>query len=67
MDFIDDANECNEQLMSITIAETRRGLEGIGAEECEDCGEPIPDARRRACPSCTRCVRCQAEFERMAS
>lgn len=30
---------------------------------CEDCGEEIPEARRRAVPGCARCVRCQTEFE----
>lgn len=26
---------------------------------CEDCGEPIPEPRRRASPGCTRCIECQ--------
>jgi phage/conjugal plasmid C-4 type zinc finger TraR family protein len=34
------------------------------ALECEDCGETIPEARRRAVPGCTRCVACQGELER---
>lgn len=37
---------------------------GEGPRECEDCGEPIPEARRQAVPGCTRCVRCQEKFER---
>jgi phage/conjugal plasmid C-4 type zinc finger TraR family protein len=35
-----------------------------GAEACLDCGEPIPEARRRAVPGCVRCVACQGEQER---
>ncbi len=27
--------------------------------ECEDCGEPIPEARRKAVPGVSRCVACQ--------
>ena len=34
---------------------------GEGAEECEDCGEPIPIGRRRALPSTRTCVQCQSE------
>lgn len=29
--------------------------------ECEECGEPIPEARRRAVPGVRLCVVCQAE------
>lgn len=31
--------------------------------ECEDCGEAIPEARRKAVPGCTRCVDCQQALE----
>jgi phage/conjugal plasmid C-4 type zinc finger TraR family protein len=31
---------------------------------CIDCDKPIPEARRRAVPGCTRCINCQTEFER---
>lgn len=29
-------------------------------ENCEDCGEPIPDRRRAALPGVQTCIRCQA-------
>ena len=32
---------------------------GPGRLECEDCGEPIPAARRAALPGVRRCVACQ--------
>jgi phage/conjugal plasmid C-4 type zinc finger TraR family protein len=32
---------------------------GAARETCEDCDEPIPEARRRAVPGVRRCVRCQ--------
>ena len=30
---------------------------------CEDCGGPIPEARRKAVPGCTRCIVCQTYLE----
>ncbi|WP_191085656.1 TraR/DksA family transcriptional regulator [Roseococcus microcysteis] len=30
---------------------------------CEDCEEPIPELRRQALPSATRCIRCQSALE----
>ena len=33
-------------------------------EECEDCGDDIPEARRVAQPGVTRCIHCQELFER---
>jgi phage/conjugal plasmid C-4 type zinc finger TraR family protein len=33
---------------------------GESAEECDDCGEPIPKKRREALPGVRTCVACQA-------
>ena len=33
---------------------------GKSAEYCDECGEPIPDARRTAVPGVRTCVTCQA-------
>ena len=38
--------------------------QGESLESCEDCGEPIPEARRRAVPGVRRCRDCQAEADR---
>ena len=38
-------------------AETPRGE---SSEECDDCGEPIPKARRQALPGVRTCVACQS-------
>ncbi|HVY45630.1 MAG TPA: DksA/TraR family C4-type zinc finger protein [Minicystis sp.] len=32
---------------------------------CEDCGEAIPEGRRRALPGVRRCVPCQSEADRL--
>ena len=37
---------------------------GPSAEECEDCGEPIPAARRKALPGVRTCVACQSERDK---
>ena len=34
------------------------------AEECEECGDEIPEARRQAVPGCQLCVFCQEKLER---
>ena len=33
---------------------------GPGTEECVECGDAIPEARRKAVPGVTTCVGCQA-------
>ncbi|WP_373745979.1 TraR/DksA family transcriptional regulator [Neisseria dentiae] len=33
------------------------------AFECEECGDPIPEARRQAVPACRTCIACQQEIE----
>ena len=34
---------------------------GDGSDECDDCGEDIPTARRAALPGTRTCVSCQAK------
>jgi phage/conjugal plasmid C-4 type zinc finger TraR family protein len=33
---------------------------GDGAERCDECGDEIPEARRKALPGARTCVGCQA-------
>ena len=33
-------------------------------DECEECGDPIPAARRQAAPWATTCIECQQIYER---
>ena len=37
---------------------------GAGQIHCAECGEDIPEARRRALPGVRTCVTCQAERDR---
>jgi phage/conjugal plasmid C-4 type zinc finger TraR family protein len=39
---------------------------GESATSCEQCGEPIPEARRAALPGVRSCIRCQEEDDRAA-
>lgn len=39
---------------------------GESATECDECGEPIPEARRIALPGVRRCIACQAAAEKAA-
>lgn len=49
-----------DQSVADAVERARRALQGgAGREDCEDCGEPIPEARRRAVPGVRRCVACQ--------
>jgi len=36
---------------------------GESLTHCEDCGDPIPEARRLAVPGVRRCVACQSEAD----
>ena len=46
------------------IARARRQLrQGPGLEHCEECGAPIPLARRQAVPGVRLCVACQQALD----
>jgi phage/conjugal plasmid C-4 type zinc finger TraR family protein len=38
--------------------------DGESSTHCEECGEAIPEARRKAMPGVRYCVRCQSELEK---
>ena len=38
--------------------------EGESAEECDECGAPIPEARRKAIPGVRLCIDCQSAREK---
>ena len=42
----------------------RRGPQGESLTECADCGEAIPEARRKAVPGVKLCVDCASERDR---
>lgn len=40
-----------------------KGPVGPSAVECDECGDDIPEARRRAVPGVRRCVICQSQAD----
>ncbi|KFZ36660.1 hypothetical protein HR45_15325 [Shewanella mangrovi] len=40
---------------------------GESLHECEECGEPIPEARRQAIAGVRLCINCQAEHDKHAA
>ncbi|KMN37169.1 MULTISPECIES: TraR/DksA family transcriptional regulator [Chromobacterium] len=58
-DFFDRASELETEFREQAIARHYQQSEQTGYSHCEDCGDPIPSARRTVMPSCTRCVICQ--------
>ena len=45
-------------------AEKSAAAFAVSAYECEECGEPIPEARRAAVIGCRCCTECQQEIEK---
>lgn len=58
-DDIDVANDVILRAAEERTAAIRAQLQGEGQDWCDDCGEDIPQARRLALPSATRCTPCQ--------
>lgn len=38
--------------------------QGVSLQYCEECGETIPEARRRALPGVRLCITCQEEADK---
>jgi phage/conjugal plasmid C-4 type zinc finger TraR family protein len=62
--YLEQALELAQQRREAAIAAVRSKAQGAGQKDCEDCGEGIPLARRKAAPSAIRCIRCQTKFEK---
>lgn len=52
-----------EAIERMRLRNARRAL-GEAAEFCDECGEPIPQARRQAMPGVRLCVACQSGRDR---
>jgi len=67
-DDIDRAQTREAELLADALRDharhARKGLGAVSAQECGDCGEPIPEERRTAQPGCQFCVACQARAEK---
>lgn len=58
-DFADRASEREAEFLVEALAKHQPPSENTaGFSHCEDCGDPIPEAKRKAVRGCTRCVVC---------
>ena len=64
MDEADIANEYMERDLALRIAAARGKRQAMGPEECGQCGEPIPMARRQL--GLVVCIDCARDNERGA-
>lgn len=58
----DGVQDTIDATVNNAIDRARLMLQGTGTEDCVDCDNPIPLARRKAMPNATRCVCCQSKY-----
>lgn len=58
------AEELEQHARDEGLHKIRAALKGDGTDECIDCGEAIPLARKQAMPNATRCINCQGLSEK---
>ncbi|CAM8247058.1 DksA C4-type domain-containing protein [Citrobacter freundii] len=63
-DFADDASAVEELQRNAALSAHRINRDAVSAVKCEECGDRLPEARRKAYPGCTMCVDCQADAEK---
>ena len=63
MDIADRAQNAEWLIREQALACSGSAGSGESSTHCENCGEPIPEARRQAVPGCRYCVKCQTEME----
>lgn len=63
-EIIDQASALEEMMRDHAIQAHRLNHSAVSATHCEECGEELPEARRKAYPGCTMCVSCQDDAER---
>ncbi|MEN0581606.1 TraR/DksA family transcriptional regulator [Phytobacter palmae] len=63
-DTIDTANELAQLHVDQAVANMRINRNAVSATHCDECGDEIEDARRRAAPGCRMCASCQADAEK---
>lgn len=56
----DQIDDTVNDAVSRARAALAAGEDAEGASHCEECGEPIPAARRQALPGARTCVPCQS-------
>ena len=62
-DIIDNASTLEDLQREAALSMHRLNHSAVSATHCEECGDQLSDARRKAYPGCTMCVECLAEKE----
>ena len=63
-DIIDQACALEERMRDYWLARHQeQAADAPSAQECEECGEIIPEARRLAVPRCRQCIEFRREEE----
>ncbi|EDV9691737.1 TraR/DksA family transcriptional regulator [Salmonella enterica subsp. enterica] len=62
-DTLDAASELTQQRIEMAVAAHRLNHLAVSATHCEECGDNLPEARRKAYPGCKMCVECQGNME----
>ncbi|HFV9305650.1 TPA: TraR/DksA C4-type zinc finger protein [Citrobacter freundii] len=62
-ELIDQASALETMMREQAIQAHRINRDAVSAVKCEECGDRLPEARRKAYPGCTMCVECQGEQE----
>lgn len=62
-DIIDNASTLEDLHREAALSMHRLNHSAVSETHCEECGEELPEARRKAYPGCTMCVECQSNME----
>ncbi|WP_443091370.1 TraR/DksA family transcriptional regulator [Basfia succiniciproducens] len=62
-DMFDRAQVIEEKQREIALKNRFKAVHCESLHECQDCGEPIPEQRRKMVHGCTRCISCQQDYE----
>ncbi|HIB3268082.1 TPA: TraR/DksA family transcriptional regulator [Citrobacter youngae] len=62
-DIIDNASTLEDLQRDAALSMHRLNHSAVSATHCEECGDNLPEARRKAYPGCTMCVECLGEQE----
>lgn len=62
-DLMDLVQQRQQELLEHQIANARNGSNAVSSFVCEECDQPIPEARHAAIAGVTRCAICQEVHE----
>ncbi|MDM3294440.1 TraR/DksA family transcriptional regulator [Citrobacter sp. Cc139] len=62
-DIVDNASTLEDLQRDAALSMHRLNHSAVSATHCEECGDNLPEARRKAYPGCTMCVECQSNME----